>query len=201
MARPAATEEQRSAQRQRIRRAASELHREGGLPAVTVRAVAKRAGVSTGLLYSYYSNLSDLMRSLWVVPIAELGRVLAAVEEDEADPVHRIERLMSAYVEFTIANDETHRGLLLFVRPPGSTTDLNRDPDELMLFAALRRAVEAGQSTGAVCDGDPELMAQMLWSGIHGALALPINIDTYALADGPTVATEMIATLTRSITK
>lgn len=201
MARPAATEEQRAAQRQRIRRAASELHREGGLSAVTVRAVAKRAGVSTGLLYSYYSNLSDLMRSIWMVPIAELGRSLAAVEQAEADPVRRIERLLSTYVDFTIANEETHRGLLLFVRPPGSTTELDRDPDELMLFGSLRRAVVAGQSVGALRDGDPSLMAQMLWSGIHGALALPINVDTYALVEGPTVATQMIASLIQSITK
>lgn len=70
-----------------------------------------------------------------------------------------------------------------------------------MLFGSLRRAVEAGRPTGAVRNGDSEFMAQMVWSGIHGALALPINIDTYARADGPTVATEMIATVTRSITK
>lgn len=201
MPRPAATEEQRAAQRQRIRRAASELHREGGLGAVTVRAVAKRAEVSTGLLYSYYSNLSDLMRSLWMVPIAELGRSLASVEAAEADPLTRIERLLMTYVDFTLANVETHRGLLLYVRPPDASTELNREPDELMLFASLRRAVEQGQLAGTVRDGDPRVVAQLLWSGIHGALALPINVDTYNLTDGPTVATEMVAALVRSITK
>ena len=200
MPRPVATQEQRDEQRQRIRRAASELHREGGLCAVSVRAVAKRAGVSTGLLYSYFANLSDLMRSLWQVPISELGSSLAVVEQAEPDPVERIERLLLTYVDFAVANDETHRGLLLFVRSPDSTTDAANDPDELMLFASLRRAVEAGQSTGAIRDGDPRVLAQLLWSGVHGALALPINIDTYDLIDGPTVATEMIATLTRSIT-
>ena len=43
-------------------------------------------------------------------------------------------------------------------------------------------------------------MAQLLWSGVHGALALPINIDTYDLAAGPAMATEMIDALVRSIT-
>ncbi len=83
---------------------------------------------------------------------------------------------------------------------PDSTTDARNDPDDLALFASIRRAVEAGQSAGLIRDGDPRLLAQLLWSGVHGALALPINIDTYDLIDGPTVATEMIATLTRSIT-
>jgi len=198
--RPVATPEQRSEQRQRIRRAASELHREGGIGAITVRAVARRAGVSTGLLYSYFASLSGLMRSLWLAPISELGHSLGADEQAEPDPVKRIERLLLTFVDFAVANHETHRGLLLLVRPPGSTTDADNDPDELTLFASLRGAVEAGQSTGVIRDGDPRLMAQLLWSGVHGALALPINIDTYRLVDGPIVATEMVTALTRSIT-
>ena len=42
-------------------------------------------------------------------------------------------------------------------------------------------------------------MAQTLWSRVHGALARPINIDTDDLADGPSIAEEMIAALVRSI--
>ncbi len=200
VARPVVTEQERADQRQQLRLAASELHREGGLGAVSVRAVAKRAGVSTGLLYSYFANLSDLMRSLWMVPITELGRSLSAVEQAEPDPVLRIRRLLETYIDFVLAHDETHRGLLLWVRPPNSTTDRNDDPDKLMLFSSLRRAVEAGQSDGVIGNGDARVMAQLLWSGVHGALALPINIDTYALAAGPDMASEMIDTLVRSIT-
>ncbi len=167
---------------------------------MSVRAVAKRAGVSTGLLYSYFGNLSDLMRSLWMVPIAELGRSLAEVEQAEPDPVERIHRLLETYVEFTLAHEETHRGLLLWVRPPNATTDRNDDPDDLLLFASLRRAIEEGQAAGDIRDGDARMLAQLLWSGVHGALALPINTDTYDLAAGPAIAAEMITTLTRSIT-
>ena len=88
------------------------------MAAVSVRSVAKRAGVSTGLLYSYFGGLSELMRSLWMVPIAELGRSLAEVEATELEPVERIRRLLETYVAFALANEETHRGLLLWVRPP-----------------------------------------------------------------------------------
>ncbi|MEM7094052.1 MAG: TetR/AcrR family transcriptional regulator [Actinomycetota bacterium] len=200
MARPVATEEERAEQRRRIRRAASELHREGGVRAVSVRAVAKRAGVSTGLLYSYFANLSDLLRSLWMVPITELGRSLIEVEQAEVDPVERVVRLLRTYVEFAVEHDETHRGLLLFVRPPDSTPSTsNNDPHDLALYATLVRAIEDGQANGAVRTGDAGHLAQLLWSGVHGALALPINIDTYELADGPAMADEMITTLVRSI--
>ena len=201
MARPVATEEERAEQRRKIRHAAAELHHEGGMRAVTVRAVAKRAGVSTGLLYSYYANLSDLMRTIWLGPIRDLGQQLAAVEANETEPLARIEGLLTTYVDFCVANEETHRGLLLFVRPPDSTTDQRNDPDELGLYGGLRRAIEAGQTAGVIRDGDSAAMAQLLWSGVHGALALPINTDTYVLTDGPTMATEMIDALSRSISR
>ena len=200
MARPEATAEERAEQRQRLRRAAAELHREGGPGAVSVRAVAKRAGVSTGLLYSYFGSLSDLMRSLWMVPIADLGRSLAEVEQQEADPTTRLHRLLETYVDFVVANEETHRGLLLWVRPPNLSTDRNDDPDDLMLFASLRRAIEAGQGCGQIRSGDARQLAQLLWSGVHGALALPINTDTYDLIPGRAMAAEMIPALIRSIT-
>ena len=72
MPRPALTEEQRRATRRRIRRAASELYAEAGLSRISARAVAERAGVSVGTLYTHFDNLTDLMRSLWRAPVARL---------------------------------------------------------------------------------------------------------------------------------
>ena len=89
---------------------------------------------------------------------------------------------------------------MLWVRPPNSTTDRNDDPDGLMLFASLHRAVVAGQDSGAIVAGDARALAQLLWSGVHGALALPVNIDTYDLIDGPTAAAQMIPALIRTVT-
>ena len=199
MARPAATDAERAEQRRRIRHAAAELYQEGGLPAMSVRAIARRAEVSTGLLYSYFANLSDLMRTLWMGPIVELGDTLAAVEESEDDPVRRIERLLGAYVEFAVGHPDVHRGLLLFVRPPTSPDPEPADPAGLRLHAALRRAVEDGQAAGRIRPGDPTLLAEVLWSGVHGALALPVNVDSYAITPAGELAAEMIRTLIAAV--
>ena len=69
------------------------------------------------------------------------------------------------------------------------------------MYGGLRRAIEAGQTAGVVRDGDSAAMAQLLWSGVHGVFVLPINTDTYVLTDGPTMATEMIDALLRSISR
>ena len=100
MPRPAATPEQRERQRRRIRQAASEIYAENGPLGVSARAIAQRAGVSTGTLYSYFANLPDLMRSLWMEPVTEAGRELEAVAKAHRSPVKRIQALLTGYVEF-----------------------------------------------------------------------------------------------------
>lgn len=200
MARPAATEDQRQEQRNRIRHAAARLHRERGTSALTVRAVAKEAGVSTGLIYRYFANMSDLMRSIWIGPVAEFGRQVEAIVADEADPVTRIEALLNAYATWASANPEVLRGLLLFVRPDhAAELPEPQEPDELALHQALRSAIAEGQTTGLIRPGDPTAQAQLLWAGVHGALALPINLDRYAITPSAELAPAMIATLVTSL--
>ena len=60
MPRPALTEEQRRETRRQIRQAASDMYAENGLSDISARAIAKRAGVSVGTIYSHFANLTDL---------------------------------------------------------------------------------------------------------------------------------------------
>ena len=90
MARPRATEEQREAQRQRIRAAAREIYESsGGAERVSIRRVAARAGVSQGTIYSYFTDRTELLRSLWLEPVQEASRGLERVAAEISDPVER----------------------------------------------------------------------------------------------------------------
>ena len=60
-------------------------------------------------------------------------------------------------------------------------------------FAALlTAAIHEGQAQGALRPGDPELLAQVAWAGVHGCLALPINLDRLAFAESSRLAAQMI---------
>ena len=39
----------------------------------------------------------------------------------------------------------------------------------------------------------------MLWAGVHGALALPVNVERWAVADAEVLVAEMIEALLRSL--
>ena len=199
MARPAATEEQRQEQRDRIRRAAADVHRELGVSGLTVRAVAKRAEVSTGLIYRYFANMSDLMRSIWIGPVVEFGRQVDMITEKGEEPLTRIESLLTAYLDWAAANPEVLRGLLLFVRPGPIELPELQAPQDLALHRALQAAIVEGQAARTVRPGDPTELTQVLWAGVHGALALPINLDRYAMTPSSELGPAMIGALVSSL--
>lgn len=182
MARPALTDEQRRETRRKIRGAAAALYAESGLQDISARKIAQQAGVSVGTLYSYFDNLTELMQSLWKEPVRRLIRELESELAGIDDPLKRVRAFLSGYAQFALNEPATYRGSFLFVRP-----DNQPKPDQTALendrfFRLLTDSVERAQATGQARSGDPQAIAQLLWSGLHGAIALPNNMDRLALA-------------------
>lgn len=199
MARPPATPEQRREARNTIRVAAADLVTEGGPSSVTVRKVAERAGVSVGTVYGHFESLSDLLRSLWTPVIAQTEHKLAATAKAHTDPLERIRAMLDDYVELATTNPILHRNTLLFVRPATSKSPEKVPADELELHRLLVEAIREGQGAGTIVDGEPAQLAQLLWAGVHGALALPVNTDLYELEPAAKQAQLMIDMLLRSL--
>ena len=100
MPRTQATPEQKEEARRVIRQAAADVYNSVGVGGVSVRAIAKKAGVSVGTIYTYFGNLQGLMESLWSGPVQGYIDRLNTIAEAHTDPVERIEALMRAYIEF-----------------------------------------------------------------------------------------------------
>jgi AcrR family transcriptional regulator len=199
MARKPATPEQRREVRRRLRTAAAEIHAEDGVAAISARAVAARAGLSTGTLYAHYENLQDLMRSLWTEPVSRANVRLEEIAKRTPDPTRRIRKLLEAYARFAQENREVYRGVLLFVRPESHPKPERRPLREFVFFDLLRTALREGQAQGQVRRGNVDQLAQVLWASLHGAVALPINVDTGAFAPAETLVRLTIQSLLRSI--
>lgn len=195
MARPALTEEQRRQTRRRIQQAAAELYAESGFNDITARKIAGRAGVSVGSLYSYFDNLTELMQSLWKGPVRRLQKEMDAALAADEEPLARLRIFLERYAQFALTERATYRGAFMFVRPETQTkpdpVPLEQDP----LFAALRGIILAGQDQGQIRDGDTNQIAQTIWSGIHGAVALPLSIDRLALSPPEQALPLMVETL------
>ncbi len=201
MARPKATPEQRAAVRRSIQAAAADIYASEGIASISARAVATKAGVSVGTIYSYFGDLTGLMQSLWTGRVAAQEDVFRALAAQHADPAARLQALLEAYIDFGIEQDDLYRGTLMFVRPTALETPEKQPLSDFAFPTLLRETVEAGQASGQFVDGDPAMLTQMLWSGAHGALALPINLDRLALKPATEMAAPIVDGLMRVVQK
>lgn len=199
MARPKASPEQRAEVRRSIQQAAVELYRADGLSGVSARAVAQKAGVSVGTIYSYFGDLKGLGQSLWEPQIARLEDEMRAVAAQHQDPIARIEALLRAYLAFGIEQSELYRNAIMFVRPSSADTPQKQPVSERAFPSLLKAAIAQGQAEGKVVSGDPSVLVQILWSGVHGALALPVNMDRLELLPARDLVEETVESLLRSI--
>lgn len=199
MARTAATPEQRAQIREQIRLAAAAVYDEKGVEGTSARAIAVKAGVSVGTLYSYYANLPELMRSLWAEPVAEEMVRLRAAVNDTTDPLGRLQVLLDGYANLAFDRPDILRGAFLFVGRATQETSLPPAPAAVEFEQMLCDAILAGQKTGLIKPGPANQMAHMLWAGVHGALALPINIESLDFGSPKQLVADMISTLMESI--
>ena len=200
MARPKASPEQRAKVRESIQQAAVMLYREGGIGAVSARAVAQKAGVSVGTIYSYFGDLNGLGQSLWEPQIAKVDSEFRDLAAQYDDPLARIEALLHAYLAFGMEQATLYRNALMFVRPSAQDKPEKQSLDAFAFPSLLNVAIEQGQAAGVVIEGAPADLAQLLWSGVHGALALPVNMDRLDLSPTKDLVDSTVGALMRSVT-
>ena len=155
--------------------AALELLAREGASALTLREVARRAGVTHAAPYRHFTDKQALLAA-----VAEEGfRMLTAEmragsEAHRADPVGALEALGVAYVRF--ATSKRAHFQVMF----GKDIDWNREECGLEetadhCFGVLISAVQGCQAVGAIRPGDPLIPALCAWSMVHGLSELIAN--------------------------
>ena len=194
MPRPALTDEQRRVIRRNIRDAAAKLYTENGANGVSVRAVAEHAGVSVGngVFVLRKSERADAV-TLAATCAGKLVQHMTQLLEEVVNPAEQLSLLLRAYVQFAADEPQVFRSAFLFVRPESVEPPEQVPLAEDNFFSLFSQTISRGQQAGQFRSGDPNTLAQMVLSSVHGALALPINMHRLALSDATSVAQKTIA--------
>ncbi|MGD1933788.1 MAG: TetR/AcrR family transcriptional regulator [Candidatus Phaeomarinobacter sp.] len=162
---------------------------------ITVRDVIEEADISIGTFYKYFENRADLAQTLWAEPVGRLRDDMQTSVDATADLVDKVRVLLNHYVTFALENDRLFRSAFLLVRDnaarPANPEDLSKET----FYRNLCEAFRDGQKTGQFKPFDPDMMAQIFWAGIHGSLALPINLDRYKFEAPEVLSAQMIDAL------
>jgi AcrR family transcriptional regulator len=167
--------------RRALLEASLELIEENGLEALSLREVARRAGVSPGAPYHHFESREALLAALALDGFTRLEEVMTRARDGaaEGDAIERFSAIGEAYVRFALSHPAHFRlmfrrsvvpnGVLPSTGSPGKAFQVLLDiVGELIGRDAVRAHI------------DRSTMVLLAWSIVHGAAEL--------LLDGPLAA-------------
>ncbi len=164
--------------------AALQVLTEEGLAGLTLRAVARRAGVSEAAPYHHFASKAALVEALVRETLDQLAQALQkAIQVTEGTPLDRLVAVGGAYVRFAL---ERRASFSILYRPelralshPVLDTDgLARSPLDragMAAYQVLLDAIVACQQAGEVVPGDPRPLALTAWATVHGLAQLLLD--------------------------
>lgn len=134
--------------------AAVRLMNGGSFEAVSMQALAREAGVSVGLIYSYFGGREDLVLAVVLDVIEELrDRTTTAMDAAGDDPVERLAAGFAAYCG--VLDTHRHAGLLTYRQSGelGPDARSRLKAGELSTLVPLRETAGAAQAAGLLVAG------------------------------------------------
>jgi len=172
MGRPLLADDQIEAQRERIAAVATHLFGERGYAGVTLRSIAERLGCSPMAPYRYFDDKEHIFAEVRRRAYLRFARAQEAAAAGHDDPRSRLTALGHAYIEFGLEERDAYRLMFSLAQPNPSAHPELREAEH-RAWRPLAEAVEAAVEQG-VLRGDPELIAHVFWSGVHGLVSLHV---------------------------
>lgn len=177
--------------RQSLIEAACEHLLESGADTLSLRALARKVGVSQTAPYRHFESKSALFRAIALYGFELLAEEMAAVAKLHEDDVKQaFVEIGVAYVDFARRHPEKYQ--LFF---DSALVDF-QESEELMragtnAFEVLLGVIKQGIEQGIFVDKPIHLVAGTAWSSVHGAASLLLSKAPTELHRGQPVTTVM----------
>ncbi len=153
-------------------KAGIEILSKEGIHGLTMRKVAKKAGVSRTAPYSHFADKQALIAAISTEGFKTFYAQLdAAYERYEGDPLRQLVEGAWVYIQFAL-RDPAHFKVIY-------SSVLEREEDypafveiSKKSFARVVRMVETCQAAGLLRPGPSDLAAMSVWSIVHGFVSL-----------------------------
>ncbi|MGC0362399.1 AcrR family transcriptional regulator [Rhodococcus sp. 27YEA15] len=147
-------------------RAAMDLLEDSGAPELSLRAVARRAGVSTAAPYRHYADRQALVSAIAAVGYRELAQYLVAANPSPST-AEDLASVAVAYVGFALERPGLFR--VMFVEPCDRASD-ERTAATGVITEYVKHVVEK-----AFPDADADSMSTAVWALVHGLAFLHLD--------------------------
>jgi AcrR family transcriptional regulator len=156
------------------------LDETGNEDAVTLRAVARRVGISAPSIYAHFPDREAILVAVLEQAFEDLIDALTEAIDTETDPVARLRAGCGAYLNFAERRPERYR--VLFQRGPTgerSSSPGEKPPAGLDAFNILVGGIQACADAGRSTSTDAFADATAVWVALHGYALLRAELPTF----------------------
>jgi AcrR family transcriptional regulator len=171
-----------------------ELIETEGIGAVSLRRVARAAGVSPGAPYHHFPDRAALLTALSDEGFSRLATTLSEAHANAPTPRAALEAILNAYVVFACDNPAYFR---LMFRPELTEPHKSAEGTD-----AGEAAFEVLANTVAECvpETDRDVLAITLWSLVHGYVSLWLDGQLDRWTDDPAEMARQVSALVTTYT-
>lgn len=157
--------------REEILQAAYRLLARSSRDAITLRAIAREAGIAAPSIYPHFPDRNAILDTVIDRTFERLGEVCETAAAGATSAAARVRAVCAAYMAF--AREQSTAYQTLFEHFAGNPTGAPRTYEMgIRAFQILIDALTAAVAEGTSTSTDPVLDAQALWAAMHGALTL-----------------------------
>jgi AcrR family transcriptional regulator len=141
-----------------------------GVGETTMRALARRLGISPATLYQHFRNKQHLQREIALHGFQQLHEAMSPGADVE-DPFEALRSISVRYIQFGLSNPELYQ---LMFQTLGSlrALDLVGDPRILEYRGRISSVYERGMAAGLFRGIDSEVEISVRWAALHGFVQL-----------------------------
>lgn len=148
--------------------------KEVGVEKLSLRGIARTVGVSQTAPYRHFKDKNHLLADVAAHAFNELYKCIKILINPDTSPIINIQTVAMAYLKYAIENPEKYR--LLF----GNTIQDRRNYAHMVeageqSFRILIEQVDKGIEAGDFISGCSLLLANTLWTQVHGSAILILD--------------------------
>ena len=173
-----------------------EILAKDGLGALSLREVARQAGVSHTAPYAHYADKQALIAAIATAGYEKLyARLADVVQQCQTSPAQQLVEAGWAYLEFAFEEPDhfkiTFSGVVEKEKDYPAFVEISQKSFKLVV-----EIIEACQQTGILPAGSPDLMAVSVWSMLHGLASLILEEQiSHTILDRFTLQEMLMASL------
>jgi AcrR family transcriptional regulator len=193
----------RSATKEKIMAAGLQLFAYKGLAATSIQDIAKRAGISIGLMYHYYKSKDDLFTELVESIARSAADSTELIFDSDLPPAEKIKTFSKEVIDSILTGDELSQYYLLMIHfilvvdPPQKAEEIRETSTRPLEI--VKRTIIEGQALGEVKPGDPDQMVVMYLAAIQGLAIAKLTMGDRFVLPNPDLLNELLLTATGQV--